>query len=119
MKGTRLRDHSKWDLALAAVTLSVTAVAAGSEVTRWVSGRFRGHHDFSAPSTMSKRPPSSRLLSVPRSADRNEARASPVIVDEVSELGAQVVCGQRRGDPGSELRRREDLPVNAARCCET
>lgn len=59
MKGTRLRDHSKWDLALAAVTLSVTAVAAGSEVTRWVSGRFRGHHGFSAPSTMSKRPPSS------------------------------------------------------------
>ena len=59
MKGSRLRDHSKWDLALAAVTLSVTAGAAAREVTRWISGRFRGHHDVSAPSAVSKRPPRS------------------------------------------------------------
>ena len=35
----RLRDHNKWDLALAGLTLSVTAAAAVSEGLRWVAGR--------------------------------------------------------------------------------
>jgi len=37
----RMRDHNKADLALAALTLSVAAVAAGSEVVRWASNRLR------------------------------------------------------------------------------
>ena len=40
----RLRDHNKADLALAALTLSVTAVAAGIEAGRWAAGRVRRHH---------------------------------------------------------------------------
>ena len=44
MKAARLRDHSTWDLALAALTLGVTAAAAVSEATRLVSGRGRGRH---------------------------------------------------------------------------
>ncbi len=55
MTRTRLRDHSKWDLALAAMTLSVTAVAAGSEVARWIDDRFRQDRDSGRPSApMSK-----------------------------------------------------------------
>jgi hypothetical protein len=38
---TRLRDHDKGDLALAALTLLTTALAAGWEVGRWVAGRLR------------------------------------------------------------------------------
>ena len=41
MPRTRLRDHNAWDLALTAVTLSATAVAAGIEVGRRVAGRRR------------------------------------------------------------------------------
>ena len=37
----RIRDHDKADLALAALTLTVAAVAAGSEAIRWARGRFR------------------------------------------------------------------------------
>ena len=39
----RIRDHNNADLALAALTLSVAAVAASSEVVRWARGR-RGRH---------------------------------------------------------------------------
>ena len=39
----RLRDQSKWDLALAALTLAATAVIAGSEVARWITSRFASH----------------------------------------------------------------------------
>ncbi|NYG05968.1 hypothetical protein BJ986_000455 [Phycicoccus badiiscoriae] len=46
--GTRLRDQSTWDLALAALTLSTAVVAAGFEVTRWVAGRRRRHRDSPA-----------------------------------------------------------------------
>ena len=42
MTGMRLRDHNKADLALAALTISVSAVAAGSEVARWAARRLRG-----------------------------------------------------------------------------
>lgn len=35
----RLREHSKADLALTALTLSVAAAATVSEVVRWVGGR--------------------------------------------------------------------------------
>ena len=49
MADMRLRDHNKGDLALAALTLTVAAVAAGSEVVRWVSGRFRRHHPSADP----------------------------------------------------------------------
>lgn len=38
---TRLRDQNKADLALAALTLTVTAAAVGYETARWVSQRFR------------------------------------------------------------------------------
>jgi hypothetical protein len=41
--GMRLRDQSKWDLALAALTLAATAVIAGSEVARWITRRFASH----------------------------------------------------------------------------
>jgi hypothetical protein len=37
----RIRDHDKADLALAALTLSVTAAAAVSEAVRWVGARRR------------------------------------------------------------------------------
>jgi hypothetical protein len=37
----RIRDHNKADLSLAALTLSVAAVAAGNEVVRWARGRRR------------------------------------------------------------------------------
>ena len=40
----RLRDHNKADLALAALTLSVTAAAAGIEAARWAAGRVRRYH---------------------------------------------------------------------------
>jgi hypothetical protein len=36
----RLRDFSKWDLALVLLTASAIAVAAGSEVIHWIAGRF-------------------------------------------------------------------------------
>ena len=39
----RMRDHNKGDLALAALTLSLAAAAAGDKVVRWVRGRPRGH----------------------------------------------------------------------------
>ena len=38
----RLRDHNKADLALAAVTVAVSALAVGSEVGRWAARRLRG-----------------------------------------------------------------------------
>jgi hypothetical protein len=38
---TRLRDHDKGDLALAALTLATTALAAGWEVGRRVASRLR------------------------------------------------------------------------------
>ncbi|MER7070585.1 hypothetical protein [Terrabacter sp. NPDC000476] len=38
---TRLRGHNKGDLALAALTLSVAALAAGYEAARWADGRVR------------------------------------------------------------------------------
>lgn len=41
MTGMRLRDHNKADLALAALTLSVSIVAVGSEAARWASRHFR------------------------------------------------------------------------------
>jgi hypothetical protein len=44
MAGMRMRDHNKADLALAALTLSVAALAAGSEAVRWASGRLRRSH---------------------------------------------------------------------------
>jgi hypothetical protein len=47
----RMRDHHKADLALAALTLSVAALAAGSEVVRWASRRRHRH-------TPSAHPPS-------------------------------------------------------------
>lgn len=53
----RMRDHNKGDLALAALTLAVAAVAAGSEVVRWASGRCR-RHERSAPA----HPPAPRQL---------------------------------------------------------
>lgn len=53
----RMRDHNKGDLALAALTLAVAAVAAGSEVVRWASGRCR-RHERSAPAP----PPAPRQL---------------------------------------------------------
>ncbi len=37
----RIRDHDRADLALAALTLSVTAVAAVSEAVRWGARRRR------------------------------------------------------------------------------
>ena len=43
----RIRDHNKADLALAALTLSVAAVAAGSEAVRWAAGRVRRHRQVS------------------------------------------------------------------------
>jgi hypothetical protein len=39
----RLRDHHKGDLALAALTLTVAAVAAGNEAARWAARRLRRH----------------------------------------------------------------------------
>jgi hypothetical protein len=39
----RIRDHDKADLALAALTLSVTAAAAVSEAVRWGARRRRRH----------------------------------------------------------------------------
>jgi hypothetical protein len=44
MAGMRIRDHDKADLALAAMTLAVAAVAAGSEAVRWARGRIRRRH---------------------------------------------------------------------------
>ena len=44
MTGMRLRDHNKADLALAALTLSVSVVAVGSEAARWASRHFRRAH---------------------------------------------------------------------------
>ena len=41
MTRMRIRDHNKADLALAALTVSVAAVAAGTEAVRWVGGRRR------------------------------------------------------------------------------
>ena len=35
----RIRDHDKGDLALAALTLTVAAAAAGSETIRWARRR--------------------------------------------------------------------------------
>ena len=40
----RLRDHNKADLALAAMTVAVSALAIGSEVGRWAARRVRGAH---------------------------------------------------------------------------
>jgi len=48
MESMRIRDHNRADLALAALTLSVAAVAAGSEAARWAAGRRR-RHDRTAP----------------------------------------------------------------------
>jgi peroxiredoxin family protein len=48
IRATRLRDQNKWDLALAALTLSATAVAAGVEVTRWVTRKLH-RADYSRP----------------------------------------------------------------------
>jgi len=45
----RMRDHDKADLALAALTLSVAAVAAGSEAVRWARGRRRPPHASTGP----------------------------------------------------------------------
>ena len=60
MTGMRLRDHNKADLALAALTLSVSIVAVGSEAARWASRHLRRAdrpaHD---PSPPSKLPPPS------------------------------------------------------------
>jgi hypothetical protein len=40
----RLRDHNKADLALAAVTVAVSALAVGSEVGRWAARHLRRAH---------------------------------------------------------------------------
>jgi len=56
----RLRDHNKGDLALAALTLSVSIVAVGSEAARWASRHFRRtHRPAHAPGPPSKRRPRS------------------------------------------------------------
>jgi hypothetical protein len=39
----RLRDHNKADLALAALTLGVSAAAVGSETVRWAARRRVRH----------------------------------------------------------------------------
>jgi hypothetical protein len=41
MADMRMRDHNRADLALAGLTLSVAALAAGSEIVRWARGRHR------------------------------------------------------------------------------
>jgi hypothetical protein len=54
----RLRDHHKGDLALAALTLTVAAVAAGNEAARWAARRFgRQHRPAGAIPPPSKQPP--------------------------------------------------------------
>jgi hypothetical protein len=57
----RIRDHDKADLALAALTLSVAAVAAGSEAVRWARGRRRRPHTstWPRPGTPAELPPRS------------------------------------------------------------
>ena len=40
-QGTRLREQNTADLALAALTLTVTAAVAGYEAARWVRQRAR------------------------------------------------------------------------------
>ena len=56
----RLRDHNKADLALAGVTLAVSALAVGSEVARWAARRFRGAEGSeSGPGPASKQLPRS------------------------------------------------------------
>ena len=59
MTDMRIRDHDKADLALAALTLSVAAVAAGSEVVRWVGGRSRRHRPSRHSSPRTSKPTTS------------------------------------------------------------
>jgi hypothetical protein len=53
----RLRDHHKGDLALAALTLTVTAVAAGNEAARWAARRFRRNHPPAGATRRGSKPP--------------------------------------------------------------
>ena len=56
----RLRDHNKADLALAALTLSLSVVAVGSEAARWAARRYRrGHRSERAGRPASKHLPRS------------------------------------------------------------
>ena len=57
-EGTRLREQNKADLALAALTLTVTAAVTGYEAVRWVRQRVRAHshRGLVKPSSSERRP---------------------------------------------------------------